>query len=70
MGNKKGLVWYLILFTDKTKQQIFKVINCNSIVEMGYYLDVKPQLLSNFYHKLTKPRGILNLISITQNIHI
>ena len=70
MGNKKGLVWYLILFTDETKQNIFKVINCDSMVVMGYYLDVKPQLLSNFYHKLTKPRGILNLISITQNTKI
>ena len=70
MGNKKGLVWYLILFTDETKQNIFKVINCDSMVVMGYYLGVKPQLLSNFYHKLTKPRGILNLISITQSIKI
>ena len=70
MGNKKNLIWYLILFTNDEKKDIFKVIKCSSIVEMGYYLDVKPQLLSNFYHKLTKPRGILNLISITQNTKI
>ena len=70
MGNKKDLIWYLILFTSETKQEVFKVINCYSIVEMGYYLDMKPQHISNFYHKLTKPKGILKYVGITQNIKL
>ena len=67
MGNKKDLIWYLILFTNKKKQEVFKVIECNSILEMSYYLDMKPQTISNFYHKLIKPRGVLEYCGITQN---
>ena len=70
MGNKKGLVWHLILFTDETKQDVFKVIDCCSIVEMSYYLNMKPQTISNFYHKLSKPKGILKCIGITQNVKL
>ena len=43
MGNKKGLIWYLILFTDENKTEVFKTIPCETIKEMSYYLGVKPQ---------------------------
>lgn len=70
MGNKKDLVWYLILFTSKEKNEIFKTIKCESIREMSYFLDIKPQTISNFYHKLIKPKGVLLYCNITQNTKI
>ena len=70
MGNKKGLVWYLTLFTSQEKTEVFKVIPCNSIKEMSYYLDIEPQVISNYYHKQIRPRGVLKFCNITQNHNI
>lgn len=67
MGNKKGLIWYLVLFTSEEKTEVFKTIPCNTIKEMSYYLDIKSTTICNFYHKQIKPRGVLKLIGITQN---
>ena len=70
MGNKKGLLWYCILFTSPEKTDIFKVLKCKTINEMSYYLDIESQVLRNFYHKQIKDRGILRYCSITQNLNI
>jgi hypothetical protein len=70
MGNKKNLIWYLTLFTDDKKTEVFKVIPCNSIKEMGYFLDMPPQVISNYYHKQIKPRGVLKYCNITQNLNL
>ena len=67
MGNKKGILWYCILFTNPEKDEIFKVLKCKTINEMSYYLGVKPQILRNYYHKQIKDRGILRYCKITQN---
>ena len=45
MGNKKGLLWYCILFTSPEKTEIFKVLKCKTINEMSYYLDIESQVL-------------------------
>lgn len=70
MGNKKGLIWYLTLFDSETKENVFKVIACNSVKEMSYYLDMDSQIVSNFYHKQIKPRGVLKYCNITQNLNL
>lgn len=70
MGNKKGIIWYLILFNNEQKTEIFKVITCNTIKEIAYLLDMKPSRVSNFYHKLIKSKGALKYIGITQNYKI
>ena len=61
MGNKSGLIWYLVIFTNEEKNEVFKVIKCNTIKEMAYYLNMDTQIISNYYHKQIKPRGVLNL---------
>ena len=68
MGNKKNLIWYLTLFTNEEKTEVVKVIKCNTINEMSYYLDIDSQIISNYYHKQIKPRGVLKLCNITQNL--
>tara|TARA_Y100001963_G_C6733212_1_gene424940 strand:+ start:32 stop:244 length:213 start_codon:yes stop_codon:yes gene_type:complete len=70
MGNKKDLIWYCILFTDESKSEVFKVLKCNTIIEMSYYLGIKPQVIRNYYHKNIKERGILKYCNITQNLNI
>jgi hypothetical protein len=51
--------WYLFLFTDESKTELFKILKCNSIKDVAYILDLKPQIVSNFYHKLINSRGNL-----------
>ena len=43
---------------------------CETIKEMGYYLDMPPQTIRNFYHNNIKARGILKYVNITQNYKI
>ena len=65
MGNKKGLVWYLTIYTNDKKTEVFKIIPCDSIKEMSYYLDMKPSIISNFFHNQI---GVLKYCDINQNI--
>lgn len=70
MGNKKGLIWYCILFNNKEKSEICKVLKCDTISEMSYYLDIPAQTIRNFYHNNIKARGVLEYCNITQNLKI
>lgn len=70
MGNKKGLIWYLTLFDTEEKENSIKTIPCNTICEMSYYLDIPQQVISNFYHKQIKPRGVLKYCNISQNLNV
>ena len=66
MGNKKGLIWYLTLFDTEEKTNPIKSIPCNTIKEISYLLDIDTQVISNYYHKQIKPRGVLKYCNITQ----
>lgn len=68
MGNKKNLIWYLTIFDSVDKTNPFKIIKCDTINEMSYYLDVTPQVISNYYHNQIKARGVLKYCNITQNL--
>ena len=68
MGNKKGLIWYLTLFEEEDKINSIKTIPCNTIKEMSYYLNMKPQEISNYYHKQIRARGVLKYCNISQLI--
>jgi len=70
MGNKKGLIWYLTLFTSPEKTEIFKTLSCGTIKEMAYYLNIEPSIVSNYYHGQIKARGVLKYCNITQNLKI
>jgi hypothetical protein len=68
MGNKKNLIWYLTLFDSEDKSNPIKTIKCDTINEMSYYLDITPQVISNYYHNQIKARGVLKYCNITQNL--
>lgn len=60
--------WYLYLFEDEDKTEIFKIMKFNTISEMSDVVDIKPNVLSNYFHGLIKPRGILKYCMIYQSI--
>ena len=41
-----------------------------SIKDVGYVLNIEPQVISNFFHGLIKPRGILNNCVLYQSIKL
>ena len=64
MGNKKNAVWIVEIFTNEEKHTLLKEYAFSTVVEIVYVLDVKPTTISNFYHNLIKPRGILHNVNI------
>ena len=66
MGNKKNSIWILELFTSKDKSQLLKVYEFVTIKDIAYVLNMAPTTISNFYHKLIKPRGNLHYVNIYQ----
>lgn len=68
MGNKKDLIWYCVIFTSPEKSEVFKTLKCDTIKEMGYYLDMEPLVIRNYYHRNIKARGVLKYCNITQNL--
>ena len=70
MGNKKGLIWYLTLFDSEEKINSVMNIPCQTIKEMSYLLNMDAQVISNYYHKQIRPRGVLKFCNISQNLNI
>ena len=66
----KNTIWILYLFTDNTRKEIFKIMEFKSIKDVGYVLNIEPQVISNFFHGLIKPRGILNNCVLYQSIKL
>jgi hypothetical protein len=57
-------IWVVIIYKDKDKKEYFKTINCDTLNEIAYLLDRKVYDVSNVFHKITKPNGIFDYISI------
>ena len=51
---RKNTSWIMILFTDKTKKDIFKVLEFNTLKEIEYVMDKQIHDVTNFYHNITK----------------
>ena len=66
MGNKKDLSWVLLVFTERERKTIWKIFVFDTIKDLSYTLGLQPQLVSNYYHRLIKERGILQYCSIYQ----
>ena len=62
--------WVLYLFEDEEKSQLFKIMEFKTIKQMSYVLEVDPAVISNWYHGLILPRGILKNCMLVQSIPI
>ena len=66
----KNTQWILYLFTDKNKKEIFKIMEFKSIKDIAYVLNLQPQVISNYFQGLIKPRGILNNCALYQSVRL
>lgn len=63
--------WYVYFFDKEItddKKEIVKSIKFNTINEMSVVMGMKPAVLSNYFHGLIKPRGVLKYCIIYQSI--
>jgi hypothetical protein len=66
----KRSAWVLYLFEDKDKNEIFKIMEFKTIKELSYVIDTEPSIISNWYHGLINPRGILKNCVLVQSIPV
>jgi len=62
--------WVLYLFEDDNKKEIFKIMEFKTIKELSYVIKVEPSIISNWFHGLINPRGILNSCTLVQSIPV
>ena len=60
--------WILYLFEDEEKSELFKIMEFKSVKEIAYVLDMKREVISNFFHGLILPRGILKNCVLYQSL--
>tara|TARA_R110000751_G_scaffold183541_1_gene290188 strand:+ start:2140 stop:2322 length:183 start_codon:yes stop_codon:yes gene_type:complete len=59
-------MWVLSVYKDKNKKELLQTLKFGTINEVGEVLELKPQIISNFYHNLIKPRDILEFITLSK----
>jgi len=62
--------WVLYLFEDEQKADLFKIMEFKTIKELGYVIDVETSIISNWFHGLINPRGILKNCALYQTIPV
>jgi len=62
--------WVLYLFEDEQKADLFKIMEFKTIKELGYVIDVDTSIISNWFHGLINPRGILKNCALYQTIPV
>ena len=60
--------WVVYLFTSEEKKDILKVMEFRSINEISVVFDIPSQTISNCFHGLIKPRGMLKNCMIFQSV--
>ena len=66
----KSSNWILYLYDDEEKKQILKIMEFKTIKELGNVLDMDPQIVSNWFHGLINPRGILKSCLLLQSVSV
>ena len=55
-------IWILTIYLDKNKKDLFKALEFNNLREIAYWLDKEIYDISNFYHKITKPKEVFEYL--------
>lgn len=61
-------LWVLIIYKDAEKKEYYKSIDCETLGHIAYLLNKKIYDVSNVYHKITKPSGIFNYLTIYKTL--
>lgn len=64
----KKSIWVVYLFTDESKTDILKIMEFRSVKEIEEVFNIPSQTISNCFHGLIKPRGMLKNCAIFQTI--
>jgi len=59
-------IWSLSLFYDKEKKDYIKTIETNTLRDLAYLINCELYDVSNFYHKITKPKGLFEYMIISK----
>jgi hypothetical protein len=60
-------VWILNLYYDTNKKDYIKTLTASTLRELAYLFDCEVYDVSNFFHKITKPKGVFEYITLTKN---
>jgi len=60
--------WILHLYKDIEKTDLIKIMEFDTIKDCGYVLNIDNQIISNYFHGLIKPRGILQYCILYQSV--
>tara|TARA_R100000654_G_scaffold19498_1_gene39825 strand:+ start:254 stop:457 length:204 start_codon:yes stop_codon:yes gene_type:complete len=60
--------WILYLFENDEKKELFKIMEFKTIKDVAFVLGVDPSIISNWFHGLINPRGILKNCVLHQSI--
>jgi hypothetical protein len=61
-------IWVVVIYKDKDKEEYFKTINCETLNHIAYLVDKNVYDVSNVFHKITKPNGIFEYLTIYKTI--
>lgn len=60
--------WILYLFENDEKKDLLKIMEFKTIKEISYVLDIESSIISNWFHGLINPRGILKNCVLQQSV--
>jgi hypothetical protein len=61
-------LWIIQLYYDKGKKSFYKNVECSTLKEVAYLTNTNIYDVSNFYHRITKPRDIFEYLTIYKTI--
>lgn len=61
-------LWVVIIYKDSDKKEYYKTINCETLNQIAYLVNKKVYDVSNIYHKITKPTGVFNYLTIYKTL--
>ena len=62
--------WILYLFEGEDKTDLLKIMEFKTIKDVSFVLGVDASIISNWFHGLIHPRGILKNCALHQSIVI
>ena len=60
--------WILYLFENDEKKELFKIMEFKTIKDVAFVLGIDAPVISNWFHGLINPRGILKNCVLHQTI--
>lgn len=62
--------WVLYLFESEQKTDLLKIMEFLTVKDISYVLDIPHTVISNYFHGLIRPRGILKNCVLYQSCSI